>query len=390
MPVDFGIQAEGLACSILELCDVPNGVLRRNCMADEEVQQRLVLLNRLVSVSTTRATEDNKPPMFTGREALELIQRRKEKNWAIEYFGLHETAGSLSKEDERIKSGKGHDFIWLREIKFQDKAQWRFAVMLFEFIDQSKVSFSVVDTVSLEGNEIRGKKNDRGARSAHVVVRLPIKQYDDRSYRCVIEVSRSITRADIEHFLCKQLRRQAAADELSFHVRWMDAKGKPKEYNYRYTPRLELFADIGRKIDFALSGGRELSHMTFTKRHERRSIGKDTEVKHEDVIADVELRVSAKQGPDDPDKRLGWLAQVRSYFESIGYESRMFYRNLGGGIMSGHVHQDMAGATDIVMCQKELISLSDADKEWYPKIDDELVGQMITHANTDDLWERSK
>lgn len=59
-----------------------------------------------------------------------------------------------------------------------------------------------------------------------------------------------------------------------------DKKGRSIEKEYRYTPRLELFADIGRKIDFALSGGRELAHMTFTKRSEKQSIAKPTSVTH--------------------------------------------------------------------------------------------------------------
>lgn len=360
-------------------------------MADEDSPQRLVLLNRLVSVSSCRAAEEHKAPMLTGHEALTLIQKRHEKDWTIEFVGMHEPAGGL-KDDERIKAGKKSklDFILLREIKLEEKSGWRYAVALLEFIDQTKKSFSVVNTDSLKGREISGEAPERGSRSAHVVVRLPIKQYDDRSYRCVIEVSHAITRHDIETFLCRQLRRQATLDDLSFTVKSVDAKGKSKERPYRFTPRLELFADIGRKLDFALSGGRELSHMTFTKRSERRSLGKATEVKHEEVIADVELKVSAKQGPDDPKARVTWLADVKKFFENQNYEARMYYRNLAGGTLSGQVHQAMSSATDLVMCQKELISLHDSPKEWYGKIDADIASQMIEFTNTDELWERSK
>ena len=59
--------------------------------------------------------------------------------------------------------------------------------------------------------------------------------------------------------------------------------------------------------------------MTFTKRSEKQSIGKPTSLEHKDVYADVELRVSAKQGPDDPIERVSWLQTVRSYYEKIGY-----------------------------------------------------------------------
>jgi hypothetical protein len=148
-------------------------------------------------------------------------------------------------------------------------------------------------------------------------------------------------------------------------------KGKTIEKEYRYNPRLELMADIGRKLDFALSGGRELAHMLFTKRSEKQTIAKATEVAHKDLYADVELKVSAKQGPEDPKERMAWLAVVRGYYESRGYESRMYYRHIGGGILSGQIHQALAGATDLVMCPKELISLKREPRDWYPRISPE-------------------
>jgi hypothetical protein len=377
--------AASLSCVIF-----PNDLLREIWMAEEE-HQRFVLLNRIVSFSTSHAPEEHKPPMVPAAEALAIIEKRHQKNWAIEFFGLQETAKDVEKgEDDRIKRGKGYDFLWLRDIRFQDKAPWRYAILLFEFIDQSKRSFSVVDTLKLTGREISGNDAERGSRSAHVVVRVPVKQYDDGSYRCVIEVAHSITRSDIENFLCRQLRRQSSAEQSTYTVRSADKKGRPFDKEYRFTPRLELFADIGRKLDFAASGGRELAYMTFTKRSERRSIGKKTEVKHEDVIADVQYKVSAKQGPDDPKERVGWLSSVRTHFESNGYESHMYYRNLGGGILSGQVHQALAGAADLVMCQKELISLTKSPKDWYGKIDGDVVEQMIAFTNADQLWERSK
>ena len=68
----------------------------------------------------------------------------------------------------------------------------------------------------------------------------------------------------------------------------------------------------------------------------------------------------------------------------------MSYRNIGGGILSGQVHQALAGATDLVMCQKELISLTTSPKDWYKGIDEDVVTQMIGFTNADQLWERSK
>lgn len=361
-------------------------------MADDQ-HQRFVLLNRLVSRSTSHAPQEFKPPIVGAAELLALIDARHKRHWAIEFLGLHETIEDFRNgDDARIKRGRGDhlDFIWLRDVAFFEQDDWQYGVLLFEYIDQSKRSFSVVDTVKLTGREISGNTSERGSRSAHVVVRLPIKQYDDGSYRCVIEVNHSVTRSNIESFLCRQLRRQASLDELTFTGKRADRQGRVKENTYRYTPRLELHADIGRKIDFGISGGRELAYMTFTKRQERRSIGKKTELHHEDVIADVQLRVSAKQGPEDPKERATWLAQVRAYFESNGYDSHMTYRNLGGSILSGAVHHALAGATDLVMCQKELISLSATPKDWYTGIDEAVVEQMISFTDADQLWERSK
>jgi hypothetical protein len=224
--------------------------------------------------------------------------RRRTQGWAIEFLGLSETDKEVEKgERARIENGKGHDFIFLREMKIEERPPWKFATLLLEFVDESKRSFSVVHTQKLTGREIAGAGEERGSLSAHVVVRLPIKQYDDGSYRCAIEVAHSIPRSAIEHFLCRQLRRQAASDESTFSVKVPGKRGMVVEKEYRYNPRLELFADIGRKIDFVLSGGRELAHMTFTKRSEKQSIGKPTSVAHKDLYADVELKVSAKQGP---------------------------------------------------------------------------------------------
>ena len=42
------------------------------------------------------------------------------------------------------------------------------------------------------------------------------------------------------------------------------------------------------------------------------------------------------------------------------------------------------------MCQKELISIKDEAKQWYPEISNEIKEQMILLLNTDELWERSK
>lgn len=130
--------------------------------------------------------------------------------------------------------------------------------------------------------------------------------------------------------------------------------------------------------------------MTFTKRAEKTSIGNATAVDHKDIVADVEWKVSARQGPDEPKAKAKWLTAVREYYDEHGFEVRMYYRNIGGGIVSGEIHQALAGATDLVMCQKELISLKKEAKDWHPKINTEISDRMIELLNKDELWERGK
>jgi len=358
----------------------------------EDEFQRFVLLNRFVSRSATRAPEAFKPPIVEGSELFTILEERNASGAAIEFFGATETEREADEtDDERIGRSAGHNFIWLREIKVVTKGAYKYANLLLEYVDQGKKSFSVVDTSSLKGRDITGAKNERGGVSCHVVVRLPIKQHDDGAYRCSIEVAHSINRGMIEAFICRQLRRWAQANELTFEVHTPDKKGKMNVKEYRYNPRLELFADVGRSLTFATAGGRELSHMTFTKRSTKQSIGGKDHVLHQELIADVELKVSAKQGPDDPKARFAWLTGIRSFYETSGYRTKLTYRQLNGGIVvSGNIHQALAGATDLVMCQKELMSLKHAHKDWYSEIDDEIADQMATFLDKDQLWERGK
>ncbi|MBB4370962.1 hypothetical protein GGD63_003759 [Bradyrhizobium sp. cir1] len=225
--------------------------------------QRFVILNRLASISISRAPVAFKPPTVAGVELFNVLQERNEAGSAIEFFGAGDTEKDDEEtEDERIARCVGHNFIWLRQIKIATSGAHRYAKLLLEFVDQSKKSFSVVDTSSLKGRNISGGKNERGGVSCHVVVRLPIKQHDDGDYRCAIEVAHTINRGMIETFLCRQLRRWAHNDELTYEVHLPDRKGKASIKVYKYSPRLELLADVGRSLSFATAGGRELAHMT--------------------------------------------------------------------------------------------------------------------------------
>jgi hypothetical protein len=370
----------------------PWGRLGRLLVAEEEIQ-RFVLLNRLVSVSTSRAPTAFKPPLLPGSELLSVLKERKDAGHAIEFFGSSDTEKDAEEtEEERIERSKGLNFVWLRDISIEKVGQFNYANLLLEYVDQRKKSFSVVDTTSLKGRDITGGRNERGGVSAHVVVRFPTTQHDDGQYRCAIEVAHSINRSMIETFICRQLRRWSQADELKYEVHSPDKRkgGQMSVREYRYTPRLELLADVGRSLSFATAGGRELAHMTFSKRSEKQSIGGKDHVLHEELIADVELKISAKQGPEDPEKRFKWLSEVRALYEKRGYKTRLTYRQVNGGMITGKIHQALAGATDLVMCQRELISLTHGHRDWYSEIEDEVTDQMATFLNKDQLWERGK
>lgn len=354
----------------------------------DETHERLVLLNRLVSRSSTRAPQEHKPPIHSAPELLKILQGRQTANIAIEFFG----APDEEVEAERIKAGLNHNFIRLAKSKIVKRGDRSYAILLIEYVDQAQRSFPVVHTVNFTGREISGDDAERGASTAHVVVRLPKDgELDDGNYRCVIEVVHSVTRQHIENFLCRQLRRHSDAQEWVFTVTTKKKEDKAsKTKDYRYNPRLELFSDIGRALNLAASGGKVLSHMVFTKRSEKQSIGVPKTVVHTDVVADVELRISAKQGPDDPEEMRTWASAIRAAYEKLNYDSKMYYRHINGRIISGNVHEAVAGASDLLMCPKELISTKKPAKRWLPSISDEVADGMIALLENDGLWERAK
>jgi hypothetical protein len=196
----------------------------------------------------------------------------------------------------------------------------------------------------------------------------------------------------IENFICRQLRRWARSEELSYDVSAPDKKkaGQINTKAYKYTPRLELSADVGRALSFATAGGRELAQMTFSKRSAKQSIGGKDHVLDEEIIADVVLKYNAKRGPKDPAERVKWFTRLRSLYEQEGYKTNVMYRQLNGAMVTGKIHQALAGATDLVMCQKELMSLKHDYRDWYSNIDDEVADQMATFLGKDELWRRGK
>lgn len=314
---------------------------------------------------------------------LSLLEKRRKAKLAIEFF-----APDADDEEERFRLGQGHSFVRLRHLRTDDDDDGRFAVLLFEYVDQAVRSFPVVHTATFEGRELSGADEERGAIASHTVIRLPTGDaYDDGSYRCTLEAVPRLSRTMIEGFLRRQLGRSA---EWTFTVQ-IQKKKKVTERIYKYSPRLELHADVGRSLKHAVTDGRILSHMLFTKRATKQEIGKPTAIEHEEVIADVEIRISAKQGPEDPAERRGWAGRLKGWYESLGYESRLYFRTAKTGMtLSGEVHSDVSSAADLLMCPKEPISLSKAPRPWRPTIHAETVEKMKELLGRDELWQRGE
>ena len=350
--------------------------------------QRTVLLNTLVSRSSTRARNE-KPPVHSARELLEILQARSVKNYAIEFLGKVD----VDDDEQRVTSGLEHNFIRVSKISFEGDASNRYAVILIEHVDQQQKGFPVVNMKTFAGREIEGEELERGACAVHVVVKLPDDgAYDDGSYRCAIEtVPAGISRNLIEILFCRQLRRAGKITPWEFSIDRRGKRGKPvKPKLLQYTPRLELFADVGQKLaEFTKLGG-SFSHFIFTKRSEKQSLALETEVYHEDVLADIEIRVSGRQAPADPDEKIGWLERVKQSYEMRGFYSRLYYRHASGVQTSSDKQDDIADAADLVMCPKEVISLASPPKRWRADFCPEIVLGLKNLVDRDNLWQRGK
>ncbi len=84
------------------------------------------------------------------------------------------------------------------------------------------------------------------------------------------------------------------------------------------------------------------------------------------------------------------MQSIVSKYVDQGFESRMYFRHLNGGVMGGPVHQDIAGATDLLMCPREYVTLTEPHKVWEPNVNGEVITAMRGILDDDDLWERRK
>jgi hypothetical protein len=81
---------------------------------------------------------------------------------------------------------------------------------------------------------------------------------------------------------------------------------------------------------------------------------------------------------------------LRQTYKERGFESRLYYRHIHGGVLSGEIHQAVDGAADIMMCPKEIITLKKNPKRWTSTINAEIVTHMIALLDKNELWELSK
>lgn len=353
-----------------------------------ELHERVVFLNHLVSRSKARTSDRDQAPTLPGFDLLRVLQNRFADKTAIEFIG-----SDNDKDDSvRIKLGKGHDFIRIKDIKFTKTTSHRYVYILFEYGDQRIKTLPLVHTESFAGREMEGEIEEVGASCTHVAIRLPSEtDYDVGRYRCAIEyVNGGVSRKLIETFFRRQLRRYADVEDLTFDIFKPNKKGKPTKFEYKFHPSLELMADVGRKLGAFAGSKKILTQILFTKRSERRSAGKPTDVVMSDYTADVEVKISALQGPEDQAEKRSWVSRIRAEYEAQGYLTHLSYRYAGGTTLKGKASAEVAGAADLLMCPKEIIYLDESPKRWREAFCPAILTRLRELVDRDNLWERAQ
>jgi hypothetical protein len=341
----------------------------------EQQSERLVILNRLLSRTITRAPASVSAPVHGVEELLQILEKRMNAGIALELIGSRLQTGTTG----------AREFIRIAKIKRSVDGNWGFATFLLEHVDEYATSFPVVNTKTYAGREIAADPDERGATAAHFVVRYPINgKYDDGSYRCALEHVSPISRSMLGTLLARQLFNHCKEADWKFPILMQEGKRTVQKL-YAYHAKLELAADIGRSLSAAM-GKRPLSSLVFVKRSEKQEIGGPATVKTEEVLGDVEIRVAASQGPPDPDEKQGWIGRLVEHFRNLGFETKMYFKNVNGGQVGGDVHGDIAGAIDLVMCPKEIILLTEAPKKWRREIEPSIEAEIRAILENDALW----
>lgn len=342
---------------------------------------RSVILNRVLNRTVTQA-RGRTPPFHSGEELLDLIAHLASRGQGFESF----SGDDEITDDARSPTGS---FIRIRQVVKEPSEDDLIYTFLIEFVNDSLKSFSVVDIETFDGREITARPRERGSFSTHVLMRLPkTGEKDLAEYRCAIEYSPNVRRLDIQTLFARQLRRIAKVSGWDFIEERTGKRGQAlKPSAFKYHPKFEFAVDVGRSMK-ALSAGRSLSQILLTKKSERQSIGLPTEIKHVDVIADVQMRISGKEAPADPLERSTWLDRLLAAAHADGFRSRLYYKGTGGKPVIGSLEHELASAIDLAMCPRETISLAVEPPPWRASLDAETKSKMILLLRDDKLWAR--
>ncbi len=356
-------------------------------MTDIETHTRTVLLNRVISKSRSRAPSDVSEPTHPAYELLKYIEDRVNKSTCIEFDG---SPGGFDSDSTPLTANEERSWTRLKRIEFATSETHHYAYILVERMDHRTRRFPVVNMATLEGRHVAGDDKERGGRTSHLVIRLPMNNaYDDGSYRCAIEYEPAIPRDDIEILLCRQLRRIATQSRWAFNIQYQNKKGKTETREYRYWPRLELHAELGNKLTSNIDPG-QILQIVFSKRSQRLQTAGPTEIADREFTADLEVRVSAKQAPEEPQERRSWLLAVKEWWEGQGYTSKVYFRNIKGTTEKGAVSKDMAAATDLLMSPKKEIVLAGEQEVWRDDFDRATLDAMRELVDSDELWQEGR
>jgi hypothetical protein len=349
---------------------------------------RIVLLNHLVSLSIARTKSEQRPPTEPGYELLKMIFARWNKGTAIEYLAEESDADDIARI-EKNSGQKSYTRIQHMLMPPAEPGDHRYVAILLEYLDINRHSFHVSNPKTFQGRPIKGEETERGVISAVIMIRLPAEgAYDDGRYRCVVEAMPSLNRAAIEHFLCRQLRRDSDRDKWTYPVDKPQRKGT-KKVPARYTPKLELHAGgFGRKVDGSGGTSKILKSLTFVKRASKESIGEGTDIEHTEFEADLRVHVSAAQGVSEPGGVMAWAKRLRKSFEERGYETSVAFRHAGGDVVTGKIDASLSSAADLMLCQREPVTFATPREIWEATLRPDVVDCLREVLDRDELWER--
>lgn len=353
--------------------------------AQPKPHEMSMLLNHMVSTVVTRAPQEHQPDRHSGAELLDVIWRRFRDGVAMEMFN-----GPLDGTEEQTKDAS--DILFVRDMKFLERRSATFVAILLDHLDKEAKAFPVVSRATLAGRSLTGSADEVGSSQRHVIIRLPSTgTFDDGVYRCVIEPVPPVSRKLIETFLYRQLKKHYGEKGIEFEVQRIGRRGRPvKSLRYKYHPKLELRADVARSLGgYDLVGGPEPTRFEFTKRKEERLTGTAVHVIERDFVSDIQVKVSAKEAPTDPEERRRFFGELRRMYEEAGYTTKVYFRHLRSNNLRGAIKEDQERAADLILCPRQSIFVK-RRPEWRKTVNEEIADQAVALLEEDAVWERIK